>query len=210
VVLAVLAAVLTEVFGLGLTMPRYHIPVGAALLLLAARASAALADRPRAVAIAVTAALALCVLPGGLRAGMVARMAAADRRVDARLRGQIAEALRTHGAVRIYWYPSMVEQPVGALSHLKRDGLANGEIQLLPCVRPNPAESKMLMDIFAPFAAPVSKPAPILVSTLCPRVGQGPLTETVCAIGLPGLLNPGLPSYGCAEKHEYAKQFQPQ
>ena len=208
-VLAVLGAALAEVFGLGLTMPRYLVPVGSGLLLVAARGSIALGHR-RPLALAMTAALAVCVLLGGLRAGMAARMAAGDRRVDGRLRAQIAGALRTHGAVRIYWYPSMVEQPVGALTHLKLDGLANGEVQLLPCVRPHPSEAAHLANIFAPYAAPVSKPAPIIVSTLCPKVGQGPLAETGCAIGLPNLMSPGLPSYGCAEKHEHAKLFPPQ
>jgi hypothetical protein len=206
-VLAVLGAALAEVFALGLTMPRYLVPVCTGLLLVAARGASALPGPRRPVALATVAVLAVCVLPGGLRAGMVARMAAADRRVDGRLRAHIAEALSTHGAVRIYWYPSMVEQPVGALTHLKLDGLAKGEVQLLPCVRPHPSEAALLAGIFAPYAAPVSKPAPIIVSTLCPKVGQGPLIETACAIGLPNLVTPGLPSYGCAEKHEYSKQF---
>jgi hypothetical protein len=206
IVLAVLGAALTEVFALGLTLPRYHIPVGTGLCLVAARGAARLGERgvSRRLALAVQVALALLVLPGGARAVLAARSAAGDRRVDARLRVQIGDALRQYGAVRIYWHPNQVEQPVGALSHLKRDGIT-GDVELRPCLRPNPAEAAALNAIFAPYATPLTKPAPTLVNTLCPRVGPGPVTERACWLVLPGLRYGA--TFDCHEKREHTRTY---
>jgi hypothetical protein len=207
VVVAVLLAAVAEVFELGLTMPRYHIPVGSGLLLVAARAAARLSERgaSRRLLLAVQVVLAVLVLPGGARAAMAARSDAGDRRVDAQLRARIAEAFRQYGAVRLFWYPNQVEQPVGAVTHLRHDGIT-GDVELRPCLRPHPDEAAILDPIFAPYAAPLTKPAPTLVSTLCPRVDPGPVVEPVCMLFFPGL-ELALPTVGCGEKLEHSRTF---
>jgi hypothetical protein len=188
VVLAVLSAELGAVFGLGLVMSRYHLPLGTALLLVAARGAREIAPGRRAVVIAVV--LAAAVLPGGVRAALAARSSAANRRAEARLRAQIADALSRYGAVRIFWLPHDVEQPVGAITHLRADGSAAGEIELKPCARMHPASAQHLSTIFAPYSTPVSKPAPVIAGGTCPGAPRGTrVHERACGLALPSIGN---------------------
>jgi hypothetical protein len=209
VVLSVLAAEVAALFALGLVMSRYHLPVGTALYLVAARGARELAWPARrglaAAAIPVT--LAAFVLAGGARAAINARSATMGRRAMGRLRDQIADSLKQYGAIRIYWLPPDVEQPLGSIAHLRLDGRipSGGEIELSPCTRIHPAEAPHLEPLFAAYSTPVSRPAPVLVSLRCPRVPRDGVTfDRSCDLTLPSLVSAKL-AFSCSNMADFAR-----
>ncbi len=191
-VLLVPAAALAQTLALGLVVPRYQLPLATASALLAARASRGL--RLRAVSgLAVGLAVLVAVVATGLRAYLAAQVDATQTRADQHLRERLASVLVHDGAARIVWRPEDVEQPLGALAHLELSGI-RGRVQMLACEGELPS--------FVGFRDPISRSAPIVVSTQCPGVVPTVL-EIRCAVQLPGLGTPW-PTLRCYDIPERA------
>lgn len=185
VVLGVLSATFVETVVLGFAIPRYHLPLNAALALAAARGAVGLFTPRRIVAVcAVGALLAIGVAAGGARAALAARASAADLRTDERMREQIGSALAADGRVRIFWVPEDVERPMGAVAHLAADGI-RGDVEMRPCTPLQPESAKLLGGYFARYEKGVGR-AQVIASTSCPGT-FAPALERVCTLTLPGV-----------------------
>lgn len=186
VVLVAAAAVAAGTWLVGVPIDRYLLPLTGALLLVAARGTAVLERSvPRRLLLVIVLVVTVpTVAAAGARGWFRARLSDVDRRVDERFRVQIADAFRDRGEVLIVWVPADIERVLGALIHLKEDGV-DGRAQVVACVGA-PEGQEGLYRLFEPYRVPVTGSATMLLSTFCPmvEVGQG---LDGCMLVLPGV-----------------------
>jgi hypothetical protein len=181
VVVGVASAAVAETIALGFIVDRYHLPLVASLALLAARGAAGV-SRTRAVIVTV-AMIAPVVFAGAVRSATYARASAARHRLDERLRQQVAAALEQSGGVRIHWVPADVERPIGAVTHLRADGIT-GQVQFVPCTRAPAGQEEIFRGLFAPYSSPIGRDVPSVVAVSCGGVAAS-LGERACVLDLP-------------------------
>jgi hypothetical protein len=200
---AVTAATVLVTLVFGYARMRYLLPLSAALLLLGARAlPVPRVSATRAVRAAVAAATVLAVAATGARAITFARTFAAMGRGDERFRNGLASVLAARGGAILLWDFTDLERPLGALAHLGEAG-RSGRVEIRLCDVPPPGQEELYERMRAPYARPLGRPAPLVVSAPC-LGGPGPVSaERACMLLLPGSPD-GPAGYHCFEVPEVA------